>query len=67
MRPMGTKMAADGKPIQDRSKAMKSQIDKSKGDEQQRQATLNGSQPGDVKGSDSRMSGMVSIRKPSQK
>ena len=52
-------MSEDGKPMQKRAQGMRAPIEKSKGDEAQRQATIGGAQPGDVKGADSRMSGLV--------
>src|SRR6185503_12217825 len=52
-------MAESGKPLHAQAQAMQAPLDKSKSDEQQRQSTLAGAQTGDVKGSDSRMGGLV--------
>ena len=52
-------LAKDGTPIQKQAQSSRGPMEKSKADEQQRQATLSGAQPGDVQGADSRMGGMV--------
>ena len=52
-------LAEDGKPLHAQAQQMRGPLEKSKGDEQQRQSTVAGAQTGDVKGADSRMGGLV--------
>src|SRR5262249_36647161 len=52
-------LAKDGEPLQKRAQAQRAPLAKSKSDEAQRQQTLAGGEPGEVKGADSRMGGLV--------
>lgn len=52
-------MAESGKPMHKRAQDMRGPIEKSKGDEKERASQLAGSSPGDVKGADSQMGGLV--------
>ena len=52
-------MAESGKPIHKRAQGMRAPLEKSKGDEAQRKSTLAGGQPGDIKGADGQMDGIV--------
>ncbi len=52
-------LAEQGKPLQKQAQQMQAPIEKSKSDEAQRSQSLAGAQPGDVKGADSRMGGIV--------
>ena len=52
-------LASEGAPLQHQAQASRGPLAKSKDDEAQRQQALAGGQPGDVKGADSRTSGLV--------
>lgn len=52
-------MAEAGKPLHDRTKSMKAPLEKSKGDEAQRKAALQGADPSEVKGADSQMGSLI--------
>jgi hypothetical protein len=52
-------MAEDGKPLHARAQTMQAPLEKSKSDEQARAQKLAGSQPGEVKGADSRLGDLV--------
>lgn len=52
-------MAESGKPMHKRAQEMKAPIEKSKGDERDRASGLGGAEPGDIKGADPQMGGLV--------